>query len=234
MTVAPAGCFGLRRAAAGLAAESWDVVTAGADFACAGTDFRSDGADFDADGPDFGPDGLELCPDGLELCPAGPDFDAAELDFCPAGPELCPAGPELCAAGPDFGAGDAELSAAEPEFRSARPDFDPAEPDPAADADPADAPEPAGFARCPSDRSDRLRGGFTSVTSPAEKDSTSFDPVGRTWMKSPSAGSSRATTRPDRPSVTPTAAAVNHTIGALPAASSSRRPRISSDDSGRA
>ncbi|WP_238815520.1 hypothetical protein [Nocardia brasiliensis] len=62
------------------------------------------------------------------------------------------------------------------------------------------------------------RGGLVNVTSVGEKDSTSFDPVGRTCRKSPSAGSPSAITFPDRPSGTPTAAAVNHTMGGLPPA----------------
>src|SRR5690606_31349269 len=78
----------------------------------------------------------------------------------------------------------------------------------------------------------RFRAGRTVVTSAAENDRTSFDPAGRTWMKSPSSGSARAMTLPERPSGTPTAAAVNHTVGVVPAASSSLRPLSSSGDSG--
>jgi hypothetical protein len=64
------------------------------------------------------------------------------------------------------------------------------------------------------------RGGLVNVTSVGEKDSTSFDPVGRTRRKSSTEGSSSSTTFPDRPSATPTAAAVNHTIGGRPPAMS--------------
>ncbi|WP_231390386.1 hypothetical protein [Nocardia sp. CNY236] len=63
-----------------------------------------------------------------------------------------------------------------------------------------------------------LRAGLVSVTSIGEKDSTSFDPVGRTRRKSPSSGLPSATTLPERPSGTPTAAAVNHTMGGWPPA----------------
>src|SRR5690606_40244336 len=63
----------------------------------------------------------------------------------------------------------------------------------------------AGFAGGGSAATGRLRGGLTRVTSAVEKDRTSFDPAGRTWMKSPSAGSPSAMTLPERPSGTPTA-----------------------------
>ncbi|MFD0363608.1 hypothetical protein ACFQZZ_19340 [Nocardia sp. GCM10030253] len=64
------------------------------------------------------------------------------------------------------------------------------------------------------------RGGLVNVTSVGEKDSTSFDPAGRTRRKSPTDGSSSSITFPDRPAGTPTAAAVNHTIGGRPSAMS--------------
>ncbi|WP_330257703.1 hypothetical protein OG874_26600 [Nocardia sp. NBC_00565] len=64
------------------------------------------------------------------------------------------------------------------------------------------------------------RGGLVNVTSVGEKDSTSFDPVGFTRRKSLSDRSPISTTLPDLPSGTPTAAAVNHTIGGRPTAMS--------------
>ncbi len=67
----------------------------------------------------------------------------------------------------------------------------------------------------------RFRPGFSSVSSLVEKVRVSWDPVGVTWMKSPSAGSPRPTTLPDLPASTPTARDVNQTGGWRPAASSS-------------
>lgn len=68
----------------------------------------------------------------------------------------------------------------------------------------------------------RRLGGFVIVNSLGENDNSSFDPVGRTWMKSPSGGSFSASTFADLPACTPTAADVNHTIGRPPSASSAR------------
>ncbi|WP_235948306.1 hypothetical protein [Nocardia terrae] len=76
------------------------------------------------------------------------------------------------------------------------------------------------------------RAGFVRVTSVGPKDNTSFEPVGFTCRKSPSDGSPRDITFPDRPSGTPTAAAVNHTIGGRPASISAAICRISVSDKG--
>jgi len=77
-----------------------------------------------------------------------------------------------------------------------------------------------------------LRAGLANVTSVGENDMTSFEPVGRTCRKSPSAGSPSAITLPERPSDTPTAAGVNHTMGGRPSASSAAICRISVSDNG--
>src|SRR5690606_6613808 len=74
------------------------------------------------------------------------------------------------------------------------------------------------------------RAGLVSVTSLGPNESTSLEPVGRTCRKSPSAGSPSATTLPDFPSATPTAAAVNHTIGGFPSASSPAMRASSASD----
>jgi hypothetical protein len=59
----------------------------------------------------------------------------------------------------------------------------------------------------------------------------SREPAGRTWMKSPSGGSSTETTFADPPGGTPTAALVNHTVTAVPAANSARAVARSCSDS---
>ncbi|WP_280472239.1 hypothetical protein [Nocardia cyriacigeorgica] len=76
------------------------------------------------------------------------------------------------------------------------------------------------------------RAGLVIVTSAGEKDSTSLEPVGRICRKSPSDGSPRAMTLPERPSGIPTAAAVNHTMGGRPAAISVAICAISVSDKG--
>lgn len=66
----------------------------------------------------------------------------------------------------------------------------------------------------------RRRTGLTSVSSDGEKASVSRDRAGVTLRQSGSAGSASAISLPDRPSAMPTAAAVNHTVGRRPCASS--------------
>src|SRR5690606_9038522 len=78
----------------------------------------------------------------------------------------------------------------------------------------------------------RSRAGLVIVTSAGEKDRTSLEPVGRICRKSPSAGSPRAMTLPERPSGIPTAAAVNHTMGGRPSAISVAICAISVSDKG--
>src|SRR5262249_45307497 len=73
-------------------------------------------------------------------------------------------------------------------------------------------------------------GGGGAGSSDGEKESTSLEPVGRTWTKSPSSVSANATILAEPPAATPTAAGVNHTMGGRPAASSARSSSTSSSD----
>src|SRR5690606_41243788 len=75
------------------------------------------------------------------------------------------------------------------------------------------------------------RGGRVVVSSFGEQNTVSLLPVGRTSMKSPSAGSPIETIFAEPPTGTPTAAAVNHTGTSLPFASSSRSAARSRTDS---